>query len=168
MQPETSAVVNWLNTHPFVLSGTLHGGTLLATYPFDSPQSPSNHGPVDDAIFQYLASGYAKLHPTMHYGQPSCPGLAVKDKFPQGIARGSMWKPKNSSMKDYNYMKKNCFEVSIYLGCCKFPYANTLQNYWTVNKKPLIFYMYQVSERIPGIYIFLEPPPPEFYLHRQV
>jgi carboxypeptidase D len=143
--------------HPFVLSGTLHGGTLLATYPFDSSQTPSNHGAVDDAIFQRLASGYSKLHPTMHYGRPSCPGLAVKDKFPQGIARGSTWKPKNSSMKDYNYMKRNCFEVSIYLGCCKFPYANTLQNFWTANKKPLIYYMYQVSESI-----FSAPPPPRF------
>ena len=156
-QPETSAIINWLDSHQFVLSATLHGGTLLATYPFDSSQTPSNHGAADDAIFRHLASGYAKVHPTMHKGQPSCPGLAVYDKFPQGIAPGSKWKSKISSMKDYNYMQKNCFEVSIYLGCCKFPYANTLQNFWAVNKKPLIYYMYQVSGEIPvsSIYIYI-------------
>ena len=143
--PEISAIITWLNSHPFVLSATLHGGTLLATYPFDSSQTPSDHGEADDAIFRHLAFDYAKVHPTMHFGQPSCPGIAVNDKFPKGISPGFKWKPKENSMKDYNYMKKDCFEVSLYLGCCKFPYANTLKHFWKDNKKAMIYYMYQVS-----------------------
>ena len=153
LQPETSAIVNWLDSHPFVLSGTLHGGTLLATYPFDSSQPPSDHGTADDAIFEHLAYGYSKLHPTMKSGQPSCPGVSVNDKFPKGIAPGSKWKTKMSSMKDYNYMEKNCFEISIYVGCCKYPYANTLQHHWAANKKSLIFFMYQVSRKCYRKYI---------------
>lgn len=139
-----------MDNHPFVLSASLYGGTLLAAYPFDSPQTPSGYSAADDAIFRHLASGYSRMNSAMHRGHPSCPGLAVNDKFPKGIAPGFKWKPKVNSMMDYNYMQKNCWEVSVYLGCCKFPFANTLEHFWTANKKPLIYFMHQVSAKIRG------------------
>ena len=36
MQPETIAIMNWLNSLQFVLSATLHGGALLVNYPYDN------------------------------------------------------------------------------------------------------------------------------------
>ena len=146
MAPETEAVIRWLNSHAFVLSASLRGGSLVASYPLDSQFTPHHHGVADDDIFRALASSFAGNHPTMHLGHPSCPGLSVNQRFADGVARGSSWKPMENSMQDYHYMKKSCFDLSLYLGCCKYPFANSLEHLWESNKKPLVYYIYQVGD----------------------
>lgn len=62
-EPETSAVMSWIKQYPFVLSANLHGGSLVANFPFDDNEemkvkySPS----PDDSIFHQLALTYSKV-----------------------------------------------------------------------------------------------------------
>jgi len=48
-------------------------------------------------------------------------------------------------MQDFNYAFSNCFEITLELGCFKYPYAQDLGSYWNANKEALIKFMEQVS-----------------------
>ena len=47
-------------------------------------------------------------------------------------------------MQDYNYLETNCFEVTLELGCNKFPPAEDLPRYWDENKMALLNFVLQV------------------------
>lgn len=78
----------------FVLSGSLHGGSVVASYPFDdtsSHETPGHYSPTaDDALFRHLAQMYAKNHPVMKMGEPHCPD-DPNQSFKDGITNGAEW-----------------------------------------------------------------------------
>lgn len=78
----------------FVLSGNLHGGTVVASYPFDDSASHQRQGSysqtADDSLFRYLAQVYSHNHPVMKTGQPNCSD-DLEETFEDGIINGAQW-----------------------------------------------------------------------------
>lgn len=77
-----------------MLSGNFHGGTVVASYPFDDSKTHKSSGiyskSADDEVFKYLAKAYASNHPIMKTGTPNCPG-EEKETFKDGITNGAQW-----------------------------------------------------------------------------
>jgi len=48
-------------------------------------------------------------------------------------------------MQDWNYVHTNCFEITLELGCVKYPMHQDLRSYWDANKVSLILYIKEVS-----------------------
>ncbi|XP_004700518.1 carboxypeptidase M [Echinops telfairi] len=150
-QPETEAVMKWLKTETFVLSANLHGGALVASYPFDNgvPATGTLHSrslTPDDDVFQYLAHTYASRNPNMKKGDQCKNNM----KFPNGVTNGYSWYPLLGGMQDYNYIWAQCFEITLELSCCKYPREEKLPLFWNDNKASLIEYIKQVHIGVKG------------------
>lgn len=48
-------------------------------------------------------------------------------------------------MNDFSYLHTNCLELSVYLGCDKFPHESELRQEWENNKESLLTFMEQVG-----------------------
>ncbi|CAF1291876.1 unnamed protein product, partial [Didymodactylos carnosus] len=150
-QVETITVAFWIIHSPFVLSANLHNGALVASYPYDDDElhmkiySPS----PDDQVFQQLAESYSFSHPKMSKSLPLCANSTIK--FEDGITNGAAWYPLCGGMQDFNYLASNCFELTIEMGCKKFPPGNYLPLIWDDNRNALINYMWQTHIGIKGL-----------------
>ena len=81
----------------------------------------------------------------MHTGHP-CPGTGMDDEyFRDGITNGAQWYNVPGGMQDWNYLHSNCFELTVELGCWKYPYTKDLQSYWKANEYALLVFMGQVA-----------------------
>uniref|UniRef100_A0A8D2CV94 Carboxypeptidase N subunit 1 n=1 Tax=Sciurus vulgaris TaxID=55149 RepID=A0A8D2CV94_SCIVU len=153
VEPETEAVIRWMRSFNFVLSANLHGGAVVANYPYDkSPghrfrnaHSTTNSPTPDDKLFQKLAKVYSYAHGWMHQGW-NC-----GDYFPDGITNGASWYSLSKGMQDFNYLHTNCFEITLELSCNKFPRQEELQREWLGNREALIQFLEQVHHGIKGM-----------------
>jgi carboxypeptidase E len=154
LQPETKAAIDWILNNPFVLSANLHGGALVANYPFDeTPDGSTNSytASPDDSTFKHLAKVYATAHKTMTNGnEVKCEN---DDDFSKqgGITNGAAWYSVSGGMQDFNYLGSNDFEITLELGCDKYPPQNMLQKEWENNREALLAFIQQSHIGIKGI-----------------
>ncbi|CAM9107025.1 unnamed protein product [Lampetra planeri] len=50
-------------------------------------------------------------------------------------------------MNDFSYLHTNCFELSIFLGCDKFPHESELPLEWENNREALLAFIEQATRR---------------------
>uniref|UniRef100_A0A671RFR8 Adipocyte enhancer-binding protein 1 n=1 Tax=Sinocyclocheilus anshuiensis TaxID=1608454 RepID=A0A671RFR8_9TELE len=104
----------------------------------------------DQSMFRWLAISYASTHHTMT--QTYQGGCHTDDPTGgMGIVNRAKWKPIPGSMNDFSYLRTNCFELSIFLGCDKFPHQSELLREWEHNKEALLTFMAQVHRGIKGV-----------------
>lgn len=49
-----------------------------------------------------------------------------------------------TGMNDFSYLHTNCFELSVFLGCDKFPHESELPHEWENNRESLLAFIEQV------------------------
>ncbi|KAM4624172.1 LOW QUALITY PROTEIN: inactive carboxypeptidase-like protein X2 [Polymixia lowei] len=151
---ETRALVAWMEKLPFVLGGNLQGGELVVTFPYDRTRS---HGVTreqtptpDDHVFRWLAFSYASTHRLM---TDASRRVCHTEDFAKedGTINGASWHTAAGSMNDFSYLHTNCFELSMYVGCDKFPHESELPEEWENNRESLLVFMEQVHRGIKGV-----------------
>ncbi|XP_037091577.1 carboxypeptidase D-like [Pollicipes pollicipes] len=150
-EPETEVVMRWSREYPFVLSANLHGGSVVANYPWDSDRTRTTGiyaACPDDSVFRKLAKAYSFSHLTMHEGK-GC-GKIDLNGFKDGITNGNQWYSLTGGMQDWNYINTNCMELTLEISCVKYPFAKELPRYWNENKKALLFFIEQALTGVSG------------------
>jgi len=152
---ETRLLMNMIENGDYVLSANLHGGDLVANYPYDESRTGKSQqytASPDDKTFRHLAESYATSHSWMATPHENCDHTA-EDGFSKrgGITNGAQWYSVAGGMQDFNYLTSNCFEITLELGCEKFPDVSDLPMYWKNNTRALYNYMEQSHIGIKGI-----------------
>ncbi|CAN1731085.1 Carboxypeptidase SOL1 [Linum perenne] len=129
-QPETTAIMKWLGEIHFTGSATLHGGALVANYPWDGTTDGSKHyySCPDDDTFRFLASTYSQSHYNM----------SLSTEFPGGITNGAFWYPIYGAMQDWNYIHAGCFELTLEVSDDKWPSIDEIPTIWEYNRMSLL------------------------------
>merc|ERR1711997_381112 len=154
IQPETESVMKFIMEYPFVVSANMHGGDLVANYPYDEARSidPTEYSPSpDDETFKHIAQVYANNH--AHMSDLNTKGCdKPENSFAKqgGITNGAAWYSVAGGMQDFNYLSSNDFEITLELGCDKFPPASTLKQEWEDNKKSLMEFMWMAHMGVKG------------------
>ncbi|XP_061844194.1 carboxypeptidase Z isoform X2 [Nerophis lumbriciformis] len=151
--PETFAVMKWTRSLPFVQSASLHGGELVVSYPFDFSRHPHEEkmfSPTqDERVFKQLARTYADAHATMSNNDTDRCGANFYRT--RGIINGALWYSFAGGMSDFNYLHTNCLEITVELGCDKFPSEAELYPEWKRNKEALLSFLESVHRGIKGV-----------------
>ncbi|XP_042494833.1 carboxypeptidase SOL1 isoform X2 [Macadamia integrifolia] len=129
-QPETKAIMSWLKERSFTGSASLHGGALVANYPWDGSQDKRKeyYACPDDKAFQHMASAYSRSHYNMSLSQ----------EFVGGITNGAFWYPIYGGMQDWNYIHAGCFELTLEISDVKWPSADELPVLWEYNRMSML------------------------------
>ena len=67
-----------------------------------------------------------------------------------GITNGAEWYEVSGSMQDWNYFYTNTLEVTVEIGCLKYPSEPFLQKYWEANRQSIYSFYSFASAGVVG------------------
>jgi hypothetical protein len=140
-QPENVAMMNFFNSHNFVLSANYHGGAEVMNYPWDNfyRRHP------DDLWFQHISLNYADT--AKKYGGAGY----FSDISVDGITNGYDWYAISGGRQDYMTYFFHGREITIEVSEVKLPLAADLPNYWNNNYSAMLHYIESCLYGINGI-----------------
>ncbi|XP_057857488.1 carboxypeptidase SOL1 isoform X2 [Cryptomeria japonica] len=129
-QPETKAIMNWTKDKRFTASASLHGGALVANYPWDGTSDGREKYSKcpDDETFRYMAAIYSHHHYNM----------SKSNEFSGGITNGAQWYPLYGGMQDWNYIHGGCFDLTLEISDTKWPPAKEIPLLWEHNRMSML------------------------------
>eukprot|EP00727_Mastigamoeba_balamuthi_P011106 m51a1_g6618 putative carboxypeptidase d (529) ;mRNA; r:41334-43158 len=134
-QPETVAYMNFTRLHHWVLSAGMHGGAVVANYPFDANANRKSgvySASEDDAVFRMLAGVYAQAHSFMSRSR----------EFRGGIVNGAQWYVLFRGAQDWNYVfNDGVYDITLELSESKWPPASAIGREWEYNSRALLDYL---------------------------
>jgi len=148
LQPETLAVMNWIENNNFIISANLHGGEVVANYPYDNLAVHSGMNTAslttDQDVFMNMALNYSMNHKNMRFSP------CGMETFTNGITNGAAWYKLKGGMQDYNYWKYGVAEITLEVSCCKYPPAYELQKHWEDNRDALVEFLKIANTGVRG------------------
>ncbi|MFO7978770.1 MAG: M14 family zinc carboxypeptidase [Bacteroidales bacterium] len=148
-QPETAAMIAFVDTMNFVMSANMHGGAELVNYPFDSWTSEDpEYLHADHEWWQLVSHEYAdtaRFYSPYSYMNPS--GAS----FDRGITHGGDWYVVYGSRQDYLNYYAATRELTLELSWDKILPPEQLPAHWEYNHRSLLNYIRQASYGIRGL-----------------
>ncbi|KAH9331143.1 hypothetical protein KI387_003251, partial [Taxus chinensis] len=129
-QPESKAIMKWTLDTRFTASASLHGGALVANYPWDGTNDGRERYSEcpDDETFRYMATIYSHHHNNM----------SKSNEFSGGITNGAHWYPLYGGMQDWNYIHGSCFDLTLEISDVKWPAAKEIPLLWEHNRMSML------------------------------
>lgn len=137
-QPETKAMMRYMENFPPSLSANFHGGAEVVNYPFDTWEL--KHADVD--WFRFISEEYALLARSLKPGYMS--------EFTNGITNGYLWYEVNGGRQDYVTYFLRGRETTIELSNTKLLPEDELNSLWNANRASMINYLKQGIYGIHG------------------
>ena len=149
VQPETQAIINWVEDKHFVMSANFHGGAELTNFPWDSWDS-RNRTHADDAWFRYICQNYVD---TCHnYDASYMVGEEPNNSGCGPVTEGGDWYVITGSRQDYMNYYQHCREVTMEIHFDKVvTNASDLVTYFPNSKSSLLNYIMECTYGFRGI-----------------
>ncbi|MFP4063989.1 MAG: M14 family zinc carboxypeptidase [Bacteroidales bacterium] len=141
-QVETTAMIGFTDTIPFVMSANMHTGIELVNFPYDSWKSHQRRHPDHD-WWEFVMNEYVD---TVHQYSPSGYMTGMGD----GVTHGGDWYVVYGSRQDYFNYFRSCREFTLEMSDQKIPEPELLPDLWEYNYRSLIHYIRQATFGIHG------------------